>query len=115
MEDSLFIGDSVPVKGDIPIFIDEKEIRRTLRILKEVRGVKTYYPAWDRTYTAEMMDSRLSEAAELIDLLRKTVSESDEEDALPVLTDLVCGRLKMPWLRSNPLFMRTIECLRKEE
>jgi glyoxylase-like metal-dependent hydrolase (beta-lactamase superfamily II) len=115
VEDSLFIGDSVPVKGDIPIFIDEKEIRRTLRILKEVRGVKTYYPAWDRTYTAEMMDSRLSEAAELIDLLRKTVSESDEGDALPVLTDLVCGRLKMPWFRSNPLFMRTIECLRKEE
>jgi hypothetical protein len=34
---------------------------------------------------------------------------------LALQADLVCGRLKMPWFRSNPLFMRTIECLRKEE
>ena len=53
----MFIGDSVPVKGDIPIFIDEREMRETLHILKDTKGVKTYYPAWDHTYTAEMMDS----------------------------------------------------------
>ena len=111
---NMFIGDSVPVKGDIPIFIDELETRKTLRILKDIKGVKTYYPAWDQTYTAEMMDSKLREADELVDLLKKTVSELDEGAELSVLVDGVCDRLKMPMLKSNPLFGRTIGCLREE-
>lgn len=111
---NMFIGDSVPVKGDIPIFIDEREMRKTLRILKETHEVTTYYPAWDQTYTAEMMDSKLNEAVVLIDLLKKTVSESDDGAGLPVLVDRVCDRLKMSMLKSNPLFSRTIECLRQE-
>ena len=105
---------SVPVKGDIPIFIDEQEMRKTLRVLKETRGVNTYYPAWDQTYTTEMMDSKLREADELVDLLKKKVSELDEETELSVLVDRVCDRLKMPMLKSNPLFGRTIGCLREE-
>ena len=111
---NMFIGDSVPVKGDIPIFIDELEMRKTLRILKDIKGVKTYYPAWDQTYTAEMMESKLNEAGELVNLLKKRVSELDEGAELSVLVDQVCDRLKMPMLKSNPLFGRTIECLRKE-
>ena len=110
----MFIGDSVPVKGDIPIFIDEQEMRKTLHILKEIRGVQMYYPAWDQTYTAEMMEKKLREASELVDLLKKTVSELDEGAELSVLVDRVCDRLKMPMLKSNPLFGRTVECLRKE-
>ena len=112
--DNMFIGDSVPVKGDIPIFIDEREMRETLHILKDTKGVKTYYPAWDHTYTAEMMEHKLNEAGELIDLLKKAVSESDDGGELPVLVDRVCNRLKTPMLKSNPLFSRTIECLRQE-
>ena len=111
---NMFIGDSVPVKGDIPIFIDEREMRKTLHILKDTKGVKTCYPAWDQTYTAEMMEHKLNEAGELIDLLKKAVSESDDGGELPVLVDRVCNRLKMPMLKSNPLFSRTIECLRQE-
>ena len=111
---NMFIGDSVPVKGDIPIFIDEQEMRKTLHILKEIRGVQMYYPAWDQTYTAEMMEKKLREASELVDLLKKTVSELDEGAELSVLVDRVCDRLKMPMLKSNPLFGRTVECLRKE-
>ena len=123
-------GDSVPVKGDIPIFIDEREMRETLHILEDTKGVKTCYPAWDQTYTAEMMEHKLNEAGELIDLLKKAVSEneagelidllkkavseSDDGGELPVLVDRVCNRLKTPMLKSNPLFSRTIECLRKE-
>ena len=110
----MFIGDSVPIKGDIPIFIDEQEIRKTLRVLKEFRGVKTYYPAWDQTYTAEMMDNKLREADELIDLLKKTVLELDDGTVLQTLVEQVCDRLKMPMLKSNPLISRTIECLRQE-
>ena len=112
VENNMFIGDSVPVKGDIPIFIDEQEMRKTLRVLKEIEGVKTFYPAWDQTYTAEMMENKLMEAGELIDLLKKAVWESDYGSDLPVLVENVCGKMNMPMLAGNPLVSRTIACLR---
>ena len=115
IEDIMFIGDSVPVKGDIPIFIDEQEMRKTLCVLKAVEGVKTYYPAWDRIYSAEMMKDKLNEAGKLIDLLKNTVSELDDGAGLPVLVEQVCGKLKIPMLAGNPLFSRTIACLRQGE
>ena len=115
IEDIMFIGDSVPVIGDIPIFIDEQEMRKTLRVLKEIEGVKTFCPAWDRIYTAEMMENKLREAGELIDLLTKTVLKSDAGSGLPSLVENVCGKLNMPMLAGNPLFSRTIACLRRGE
>ena len=54
----------------------------------------------------------MRKADELIDLLKKTVLEMDDGAPLPVLVEQVCERLKMPMLKSNVLFSRTIECLR---
>ena len=110
--DCLFIGDAVPVKGDIPIFIDEQEIRKTMNILETLEGIETYYPAWDRTYDREMMKSRLADAVEIIDMLKNTVLELDDGTDLETLTSQVCDRLNMQMLKTNPLFCRTINCLR---
>ena len=118
LEDSLFIGDAVPVKGDIPIFIDEQEIRKTLSILGTFENINEFYPAWDQTYSKEMMRQKLCEAEELVDLLKKTVTELDDTDntgeqkSIPELVDAVCEKLKMPMLKANPLFQTTIACLR---
>ena len=57
--DVMFIGDAVPVKGDIPIFVDEAETRNSLKVISQILNVKTYYPAWDRTYDRETMESKL--------------------------------------------------------
>ncbi|MBO4317814.1 MAG: MBL fold metallo-hydrolase [Mailhella sp.] len=108
----LFIGDAVPVKGDIPIFINETEIRKTLGMLEAIPWVESYYPAWDHVYSRDEMKSMLRDAREIIDLLKSAVKETDEGMELPVLTDLVSGRLHMPMLKTNPLFMRTVACLR---
>ena len=111
-EDNLFIGDSVPVKGDIPIFIDEQEIRKTLDILGSIEDINIYYPAWDQTYDRGMMKSKLTDAAELIDTLKSVVSDLDDGTDLKTLVNRVCDRLKMPMLKANPLFSKTIDCLR---
>ena len=55
----MFIGDAVPVKGDIPIFVDEAETRNSLKLISQILNVNTYYPAWDRTYDRETMESKL--------------------------------------------------------
>lgn len=113
VDGNMFIGDSVPVKGDIPIFIDEKEMRKTLDILKNLEGVKTYYPAWDQTYSMEMMKRKIDEAIELIDLLKKTVTDLDEGNQLEELVEQVCDRLNISMLKSNPLFSQTLNSLRQ--
>ena len=79
-----------------------------------MEGVKTYFPAWDQIYTAEMMENKLNEAGALINLLKKTVLELDDGAGLPVLMEQVCNELKMPRLKNNPLFSRTLECLRQQ-
>ena len=110
--DKMFIGDSVPVKGDIPIFIDEQEIRKTMNILNEQENINTFYPAWDQTYSRETMKEKLEEAGELIDQLKDTVALLDDGADLMILVDRVCEKMKMPMLKGNPLFSKTIECLR---
>lgn len=59
-----------------------------------------------------MMKSKLTDAAELLDTLKNAVSDLDDGADLETLVNRVCDRLKMPMLKANPLFSKTIECLR---
>ena len=110
----LFIGDAVPVKGDIPIFLDEQEQRTTLEILGKIPNVDEYCPAWDRIYSKEMMKEKLQEAAALLDTLKNAVVKADDGMELSSLTEKVCDLLQMPMLKQNPLVQRTVACLREE-
>lgn len=116
--DVVFIGDAVPVRGDIPIFIHLQDIKQSLKILENLSGVETFYPAWDRTYSLETMRSKITEAKELIHELEKCVCDIDQEAdrrlELPELVVQVCDRLDMPVLKTNPLFARTVDCCRKK-
>lgn len=109
----MFIGEAIPVQGDIPIMINESEMRKTLQRFKQITGVNTFYPAWDMIYSEEMMRRKLQEANELLDSLKQAVVSQDEGDALPVLVDKVCQALNQNMLKSNPLFATTVNCLRE--
>ena len=50
-----FIGDTVPVKEDIPIFVNLDNTRRSLAVLENMSGVEVFYPAWDQEYSLEVM------------------------------------------------------------
>lgn len=113
--DRLFIGDTVPVRGDIPIFVDLGVSRHSLAILEELSGIKTYYPAWDQTYSPEMMKEKLANAKELVNELEKIVCDTDHGQEMSVLAEQVCEALHMPVWKSNPLFARTIACCRRKE
>jgi glyoxylase-like metal-dependent hydrolase (beta-lactamase superfamily II) len=113
-QNALFIGDAIPVKGDIPIFIDEAETRKTLNIIGEIPDVTVYYPAWDKTYDREIMKIKLNETEKMIDAFKNAVTTCDNGSDIAELVNRVCERLKMPLLKENPLFARTIACLREE-
>lgn len=113
IEDVIFIGDTVPVRGDIPIFIDVDAVKISLAVLKDLPGIEYFYPAWDQTYSLEMMKEKLEEAKELVDELEQIVCDVDHGQELSVLTENVCESLNMPALRTNPLFARTVACCKR--
>ena len=111
----MFIGDAVPVKNDIPIFINERAQRETLDLLEKIKGIEAFCPAWDKTYDAVLMKNRLNEARELIDTLKAAVVRRDDGCPLQELALRVCESLQMPQLMGNPLFAGTIDCLRERK
>ncbi|MBO4311635.1 MAG: MBL fold metallo-hydrolase [Desulfovibrionaceae bacterium] len=111
---TLFIGDAVPVKGDIPIFIDEKKIRAALNRLETIQGVEKFCPAWDQSYDPAMMKRKITEARALIDALKEAVAACDDGIGNTELAGRVCEYLRMPMFRDNPLFARTVASLREK-
>ena len=112
---NLFIGDAVPIKGDIPIFIDEDETQKTLELLGQMSDVEMFYPAWDQSYTPEDMKTKIKEAGELLNILKHAVMTCEDGSDNAELIKRVCEYLHMPFLMGNPLFLRTVSCLRKGE
>ncbi len=110
----VFIGDTVPVRGDIPIFVDVDAVRTSLTVLEKLSGIEAFYPAWDQTYSPEMMKEKLVSAEELVHELEKIVCDTDHGQELSELTIQVCERLSMPVWRNNPLFARTVAACRKK-
>lgn len=113
INDMIFIGDAIPVKGDIPIFIDLEKTKNTIRILQELEDIRLYYPAWDQTYSYELMQTKLAEAKELVDKLESAVRKNDNNMDILELVNKVSDNMQMPMLKSNPLFTRTVEALHK--
>ena len=98
----LFTGDAVPVPGDVPILIDERETRKTLALLKKLEGVDVYCPAWDRICSRTEMMKKLDEAAGLIDCLKSAVLALDDETDPEGLADRVCFQHRHADAESKP-------------
>ncbi len=112
---AVFIGDTVPVRGDIPIFIDPDATRSSLATLEKLSDVDRFYPAWDQTYSPEMMRQKLSDAREIVDELEQIICDAGPGMELTALVDLVCEKWQMPMWKTNPLFTKTIACCWRQE
>lgn len=69
--ETVFIGDTVPVRGDIPILVDLEDSKKSLETLESLENVRTFYPAWDQTYSAEIMRQKIKDAGDLLEELEK--------------------------------------------
>ena len=108
---SLFLGDAIPVKGDIPIYINVRDTFKTLQTIRDLDGICNYYPAWDHTYSVSDIDEKINDAEHIICTLDKQVQailEAGKETDITVITNLICEKLKMPYLKENSLFRKTI-------
>lgn len=107
-----FIGDSVPVRGDIPIYIDKHAMLKSLDTLDALEGISYYYPAWDVIYSAADMKQKTSEARAIIKNIDEAVCairEKEPDIEQQGLVNAVCQYLQKPELLQNPLFVRTVQ------
>lgn len=109
MEDVMFIGDSIPVKGDIPIYVDYVASMSSLCRIREESMCKWFYPAWDISYDYNMMLGKTKEAMEMIREIDLTVKSLNMKPKnIQELVKQVCEALEKPELTLNPLFARTV-------
>lgn len=108
----IFVGDTIPVEGDIPIWINGRKSMESLRKLAVINGIDKLYPAWDETYEKEQIACKIKEAMELIDNIKENVREGQKQSAdLGEITKFVCRQMGTPEFMKNPLFVRTIESM----
>ena len=105
----------MPVRGDIPILVHLENSKKSLATLESLKNVQTFYPAWDQTYSTEIMGQKIKDAGDLLEELVKTVRDMDDGRELPELIRRVCEHLHAPMWKENPLFATTIACCRKEK
>ncbi len=111
--ENAFIGDAVPVKGDIPIYINKVKTIESMKKILSLTNIQTFYPAWDMTYTKRVMEKKISEAKDLINLIEyciETIRLDNPNANLQEICQIVSQKLKMPFLIQNPLFMQTVKC-----
>ena len=107
----LFTGDSIPVPGEIPIYVSSKDSIETLERLLALDGVKKYLPAWDDVYDKEKGVVKIKKSLDFLLLLNNTVkkvwADSDDKDAEKIYAR-VCASLKLDHLLQNPLFKTSV-------
>lgn len=106
---NIFIGDTIPVKGDIPIYISKKESTQSINKIMELPGIDKYYPAWDCKYTNCEIKAKCLQALELIEQLDNVVKSIKDYKTIEELTQKVCEQIGNYSVMNNPLFMRTIK------
>lgn len=108
--DAFFIGDSIPVKGDIPIYVDKNKILESLDKIKSMKnGIKYFYPAWDKTYTTENIEKVIKDAQEIVNEIEQAaIIALQENDDVETTIKRICQILNKPMLDRHPLFIKTV-------
>lgn len=110
INDAVFTGDSILVKGDIPIYIDKNNTLKSLEKIRRLNNIKYCYPAWDKIYTYKQMIEKCNEAAEMIksiDCAVKSVMACCTNINKSEIIKVVCDKLNLSL--DNQLIETTIE------
>lgn len=110
----IFIGDTIPIKNDLPIIVDYQKSIYTLSLLDKLRNIAFYCPSWDRIYNQEEIENIIIIGKEILTTLYLVTQELDDRNIeINELSDLVCKKLNISGLAKNPLFQRSVLSCRK--
>jgi len=106
----IFVGDSIPIKGDIPIYVNKNNSINSLKRLIKIDSIEYCYPAWDKAYTYQQMLEKCKVALEIIEdidyVVKNIIKEFRNYDKCEIIK-IVCDILNLP--ANNPLLATTIQ------
>lgn len=107
----LFTGDSIPVTGDIPIYVSANDSIETLRRLLCYDNVKSYLSSWDDIYNEEIGIENIKKSLDYlvkIDDMVKNIYQHSDNNSIDEMYIQVCHALNLSHLIQNPLFKNSI-------
>jgi hypothetical protein len=111
-EGVLFTGDTVPIKGDLPIYDDATESIQSIKKLKEIKGIKVLLASWDEPQECEsayrIMDEGLKYLKQIQVSVDKIASENPDLDPLE-FCKLVLNDLGLSEMAANPIMARSFQ------
>ena len=113
ISDWIFTGDSIPVRGELPIYVDWKKTQESMERLETIRGVQWFCPAWDDVFSMTEREDKIREGKQIVHRIEASVKKHEkmaETGSLQELVSSVCQELHMPGLIGNPLFAETVKC-----
>jgi glyoxylase-like metal-dependent hydrolase (beta-lactamase superfamily II) len=108
-EGALFSGDVIPVAGDLPVYDDAVESKRSVQLLQSVQGIRVLLSAWDEPRFGKAAYGQMDRALEYLLKIHKAVlaSAGDGDPGLMELTRKTAAVLGLPPQAVNPLLSRT--------
>ena len=112
---NLFVGDAVPIPGQVPVYDDAVQAHRSILKLLEERGVDRVCSAWEAPTKRGDAAEELRAGLKVIEYIHELVgSNLLKRDMTP---DELCRRcvlkLGLPPEMANPLISRTFEAHRR--
>jgi hypothetical protein len=109
---ALFSGDSIPLKGAVPIYEDVLSSIKSIKKLKDIKGLKALFASWDQPQQGkrvyELMDEGLRYLQYIHDLVLKEKSSSPSASVKEISTR-VLGTLGFPDAAQIPMVVKSIE------
>jgi glyoxylase-like metal-dependent hydrolase (beta-lactamase superfamily II) len=110
-ESILFTGDSIPVVGEIPIYISANDSIASLKKIRSLPNVRYYLSAWDEIFDGEGGLKNIEKSLEYLLLIDNTVKEilsQNSDMSEPEIFTKVCQSLNITHLIDNPLFKQSV-------
>jgi glyoxylase-like metal-dependent hydrolase (beta-lactamase superfamily II) len=110
-QNSLFTGDAIPVRNEIPVYDDYQISLKTLEMIENRPYPEYLFSSWDSAKIGDEVEMAISDGFEVLYQVHKAwleaKNESKENDLLS-LTKVVPEKMELPSKIVNPLFVRAL-------
>jgi glyoxylase-like metal-dependent hydrolase (beta-lactamase superfamily II) len=110
----LITGDSIPLKGDLPIYEDVNDSIESIEKLMMIDGVQTLLASWDDPRRNEAAYETMTQGISYLKQIHETVHEVFNKKSEVVkdpleFTKLVLKELGLPEMVANPIIVRSFK------